>query len=272
MREEQKNNQLVVISQDALNEQSEKFVTSFNSTFLVIKLLSTAIFNDEKELKKLKSVKGILLVVDTDKETTIETCSLILKIRNITDVPIWIYSKPYIAIEREVFLNIGIDGFFDDKQSMREIELVIFNLLRRIKDIKEEKVEVIPSKDSVKFPERSRKNKQSSYQNKKKSDISEEKRKIEIILESELEKMWVDNLEVSLSSKQFILAKLLISNKNKVVDYETIYATIWGGRYDKEKRNMVGAIVAQLRSKFERNKINIKFIYNVPNTGYKFVF
>ncbi|MEG0255993.1 winged helix-turn-helix domain-containing protein [Vagococcus sp.] len=272
MKTEKINNQLVVISQDVLNKQSEKFVTSFDSSFLTIQLMSTIIFDDENELNKLKKVKGIILVVDTDKETTIETCSLILKIRDITKAPIWLYSKPYLAIEREVFLNIGIDGFFSDDQSMREIELIILNLLKRAK---ERDVEINKTKNILDLPEMTSKNKRNNYQNRKNNNVYneklEEKRKVEIVLDSELENIWVNDLEVLLSSKQFVLAELLISNKNKVVDYATIYVTIWGGEYDKDKRNMVGAIVAQLRSKFERNKISTKFIYNVPNTGYKFV-
>ena len=45
----------------------------------------------------------------------------------------------------------------------------------------------------------------------------------------------------------------------------------WSGDYDIDKKNMVGSIVAQLRNKLERYQVQTKFIYNVPNKGYRFV-
>lgn len=276
MNEVKDNNQLVVISQDVLNKQSERFVTSFDSSFLNIKLMSTNIFEDEKELDKLKKIKAILLIVDTEKESTIETCSTILRIRNITDLPIWLYSKPYLAIEREVFLNIGIDGFFDENQSMREVELTILNLLRRTNSLKGHVKQTSISKDVLFMSDKNKTKVSVDTLDEDKMPILEEikekkeyKKSVAMILDDEDEHIWINNIEIPLSNKQFILAELLISNKNKIVDYETIYTTIWDEEYDKEKRNMVAAVVAQLRSKFERNKINTKFIYNVPNTGYK---
>lgn len=275
MKEANSNNQFLIISQDTLNEQSEKFVTAFDSNFLNVKLVSSYILNDEKELNKLKNVKAIMLIVDKDKETTIETCSTIIKIRNVTDTPIWLYSKPYLAVEREVFLNIGIDGFFNDTQSLSEIELTILNLLKRTDEVKKEEMTSTPSKDVLLMSENIKRNPELNKKNKRKNRLFEEKieekKEIVIRLDSKNERIWVDNLEVSLSSKQFILAELLINHKNNIVDYETIYKAIWDDKYDKEKRNMVGAIVAQLRSKFERNKITTRFIINVPNAGYKFI-
>lgn len=276
MNEIKNNNQLLIISHDALNEQSEKFVTSFDSNFLNVKLMSTNIFHDEKEMDKIKKVKAILLIVDKEKETTIETCSSILKIRNMTDVPIWLYSDPYLAIEREVFLNIGIDGFFNENQSMGEIELTILNLLRRVNDLKPEQVHLNVPKDVLIMSEEKKRKEEANYGISRNNmsvfeEKKEKKQNVAMVLDDDEEHLWVNNVEIPLSSKQYILAELLISNKNAIVDYETIYTTIWGEDYDKEKRNMVGAVVAQLRSKLERNKIRTKFIYNVPNTGYKFV-
>lgn len=275
MKEANSNNQFLIISQDTLNEQSEKFVTAFDSNFLNVKLVNSYILNNEKELNKLKNVKAIMLIVDKDKETTIETCSTIIKIRNVTDTPIWLYSKPYLAVEREVFLNIGIDGFFNDSQSLSEIELTILNLLKRTDEVKKEEMTSTPSKDVLLMSENIKRNPELNKKNKRKNRLFEEKieekKEIVIRLDSKNERIWVDNLEVSLSSKQFILAELLINHKNNIVDYETIYKAIWDDKYDKEKRNMVGAIVAQLRSKFERNKITTRFIINVPNAGYKFI-
>lgn len=267
--------QLLVVNQGGLDDNSEKFVKTFDSSLLDVKFVNNRFFSETKISEKLKAVKGIILVVDVEKETTIETCATILNIRMLTNAPIWLKtSVAYTSIEREVFLNIGIDGFFYEDYSMKEIELTVLNLLKRMDSLKE--TEDTTSNKTASFsPMSAKSNIKKDRYNRNVHHYSNEKevkeKVISISLDGETQTMIFDKTNVPLSNKQYQLAELFLENKNEIVGYETIYTTIWSGDYDIDKKNMVGSIVAQLRNKLERYQVQTKFIYNVPNKGYRFV-
>lgn len=267
--------QLLVVNQGGLDDNSEKFVKTFDSSLLDVKFVNNRFFSETKISEKLKAVKGIILVVDVEKETTIETCATILNIRMLTNAPIWLKtSVAYTSIEREVFLNIGIDGFFYEDYSMKEIELTVLNLLKRMNSLKETE-DISSNKTSSFAPISARNNIKKDRYNRNVHHYSNEKevkeKIVAISLDGETKTMIFDKVNVPLSNKQYQLAELFLENKNEIVDYKTIYTTIWSGDYDIDKKNMVGSIVAQLRNKLERYQVQTKFIYNVPNKGYRFV-
>ncbi|MDT2848287.1 winged helix-turn-helix domain-containing protein [Vagococcus carniphilus] len=267
--------QLLVVNQGGLDDNSEKFVKTFDSSLLDVKFVNNHFFSETKISEKLKAVKGIILVVDVEKETTIETCATILNIRMLTNAPIWLKtSVAYTSIEREVFLNIGIDGFFYEDYSMKEIELTVLNLLKRMDSLKG--TEDTSSNKTASFsPMSVKSNIKKDRYNRNVHHYSNEKevkeKVISISLDGETQTMIFDKTNVPLSNKQYQLAELFLENKNEIVDYKTIYTTIWSGDYDIDKKNMVGSIVAQLRNKLERYQVQTKYIYNVPNKGYRFV-
>ncbi|MDT2830250.1 winged helix-turn-helix domain-containing protein [Vagococcus carniphilus] len=267
--------QLLVVNQEGLDDNSEKFVKTFDSSLLDVKFVNNRFFSETKISEKLKAVKGIILVVDVEKETTIETCATILNIRMLTNAPIWLKtSVAYTSIEREVFLNIGIDGFFYEDYSMKEIELTVLNLLKRMNSLKEEE-DTTPNKPSSFSPMSAKRDIKKDRYNRNIHHYSNEKevkeKNVSISLDGATKTMIFDKTNVPLSNKQYQLAVLFLENKNEVVGYEKIYTTIWNGPYDIDKKNMVGSIVAQLRNKLERYQVQTKFIYNVPNKGYRFV-
>lgn len=222
---------------------------------------------NEDKLKTVNLVKGIIIVNNVEIKSTIITCSLVLKIRELSNVPIWIVSNSYTSIEREVFLNIGVDGFFYQDNSNKEIELTMTNLIKRDSNTNKFQKGVEEGRPTNNL----KKNLSNKKNKKKKEEEITELRQAEIIIDNQEQKVIVNEIEIRLSDKQFELAILLISNKNEVVDYETIYGTIWKDQYDSDKKVFVTGLVAQLRSQFERNQVNQKYIYNVPNKGYKFV-
>ena len=267
--------QLLVVNQGGLDDNSEKFVKTFSSSLLDLKFVNNRFFSETKISEKLKTVKGIILVVDVEKETTIETCATILNIRMLTNAPIWLQIKTsYTPIEREVFLNIGIDGFFYDDYSMKEIELTVLNLLKRMNSLKETE-DTSSNKTSSIAPISAKNNIKKDRYNRNVHHYSNEKevkeKNVSISLDGATKTIIFDKTNVPLSNKQYQLAVLFLENKNEVVGYEKIYTTIWSGPYDIDKKNMVGSIVAQLRNKLERYQVQTKFIYNVPNKGYRFV-
>ncbi|MDT2813299.1 winged helix-turn-helix domain-containing protein [Vagococcus carniphilus] len=267
--------QLLVVNQGGLDDNSEKFVKTFDSSLLDVKFVNNRFFSETKISEKLKTVKGIILVVDVEKETTIETCATILNIRMLTNAPIWLKtSVAYTSIEREVFLNIGIDGFFYEDYSMKEIELTVLNLLKRMDSLKETEDTTL-NKTASFSPMSAKSNIKKDRYNRNVHHYSNEKevkeKVISISLDGETQTMIFDKTNVPLSNKQYQLAELFLENKNEIVGYEKIYTTIWNGPYDIDKKNMVGSIVAQLRNKLERYQVQTKFIYNVPNKGYRFV-
>jgi len=67
---------------------------------------------------------------------------------------------------------------------------------------------------------------------------------------------------INLTKKEHQLLKLLISNKNSIVDIYTIENTIWADR--EVNINTIRTLVKRLKQ-----KLKYKFIKNIPSRGYQ---
>lgn len=83
-----------------------------------------------------------------------------------------------------------------------------------------------------------------------------------IFLETDKKSLIVDNIEVHLNKKEFLLLKLLTSNKTKAFSYEEIENVVWGGQV--MSLSAIRSVVRDLRKKVGEN-----YILNVSGIGYR---
>lgn len=83
-----------------------------------------------------------------------------------------------------------------------------------------------------------------------------------IYLENDKKSLIVDEVEVHLNKKEYLLLKLLSSNDSKAFSYEEIENLVWGGQV--MSTSAIRSVVRDLRK-----KIGEKFILNVSGIGYR---
>lgn len=75
--------------------------------------------------------------------------------------------------------------------------------------------------------------------------------------------------EVKLTSKEFAILKLLVTNRQRVFTKEQIYQTIWKDTYYGDE-NIINVHIRRLREKIEDDPSNPHYIKTLWGIGYKF--
>ena len=78
-----------------------------------------------------------------------------------------------------------------------------------------------------------------------------------------------DGQEVKLTSKEFAILKLLVTNRQRVFTKEQIYQTIWKDTYYGDE-NIINVHIRRLREKIEDDPSNPHYIKTLWGIGYKF--
>lgn len=83
-----------------------------------------------------------------------------------------------------------------------------------------------------------------------------------IIFDCDNKNLIIDDIEVHLNKKEYLLLKLLSSNQNKIFSYEEIENLVWGGL--PMSLSAIRSVVRDLRK-----KIGEGFIVNISGSGYR---
>lgn len=84
-------------------------------------------------------------------------------------------------------------------------------------------------------------------------------------------KIYSDQKEVALTTKEFNILCFLVANKGRVLTYEQIYQRIWGEDAIGNESNLVGCHIRNLREKLYEVSPNAPFtIRCVREVGYCF--
>ncbi|SHH99469.1 response regulator transcription factor [Clostridium grantii] len=76
-----------------------------------------------------------------------------------------------------------------------------------------------------------------------------------------------DNLQLNLTPKEFLLLKILIENKNKVLNRSELLDLVWGYNYIGDPK-IVDVNVRRLRSKLEKNPSEPDYVETIWGMGY----
>ncbi|MCR4842133.1 MAG: response regulator transcription factor [Eubacterium sp.] len=82
-------------------------------------------------------------------------------------------------------------------------------------------------------------------------------------------RVYIDDKEIRLTSKEFDLLELMITNPNKVYSREDLMKIVWGADYPSDVRT-VDVHVRRLREKIESNPSEPKYVHTKWGTGYYF--
>lgn len=86
----------------------------------------------------------------------------------------------------------------------------------------------------------------------------------------ELRKVCVGNTEIELTVKEFDALYLLISNRNRILTFETLARQIWGEEYIDITTKTIHNLMSRVRHKLQVSPDARNYIVCVRGVGYKF--
>lgn len=91
-----------------------------------------------------------------------------------------------------------------------------------------------------------------------------------IMIYPDYRKVFVNDIEIELTKKEFDILYLLMRNHHRVFTYQQIYNAVWGDDYIDDGNNSLFSEIKRLRKKLKINEDNPDYIKNVHNLGYSF--
>jgi len=86
----------------------------------------------------------------------------------------------------------------------------------------------------------------------------------------ELRKVCVGDTEIELTVKEFDALYLLISNRNRILTFETLSCQIWGEEYIDITTKTIHNLMSRVRHKLQVDPSEPEYIKSVRGVGYKF--
>ena len=195
-------------------------------------------FDGEEALEYDKNNKYDLILLDVmlPKLTGFEVCQ---QIREFSNVPIIMVTAKSEDMDKILGLEYGADDYITKPFNILEVKARIKAIMRRT----------------------------GAKENKNKNDnlivISEMK------MDRESRRVFINDNEVNLTTKEFEVLELLIMNPGKVYSRDNLLKIIWGEDYPGDVRT-VDVHIRRLREKIENNPSEPKYVQTKWGLGYFF--
>ncbi len=196
----------------------------------------TCAYDGEEALQFVKenSFDIVLLDVMLPKLGGFEVCQ---QIRDFSNVPIIMLTAKTDDMDKVLGLDYGADDYITKPFNILEVKARIKAILRRLD--KQGKEQVADRFIAV-------------------ADMK---------LDCEGRRVYIGEREINLTTKEFELLELLISNPNKVYSREKLLNLVWGVDYPGDVRT-VDVHVRRLREKIESKPSDPKYVHTKWGVGY----
>lgn len=195
-------------------------------------------FDGEEALEYAKKNKYDLVLLDVmlPKLTGFEVCQ---QIREFSNVPIIMLTAKSEDMDKILGLEYGADDYITKPFNILEVKARIKAIMRRTGTKETEK------------------------KNENVISISDMK------MDRESRRVFIQNKEVNLTTKEFEVLELLIMNPGKVYSRDNLLKIIWGEDYPGDVRT-VDVHIRRLREKIEANPSEPKYVQTKWGLGYFF--
>ncbi|MGX7265056.1 winged helix-turn-helix domain-containing protein [Enterococcus crotali] len=204
------------------------------------------IFGELPSNEKLCTYDGILIEEIGEGDIS-QTFSIILQIKQQTNAYIWVLSENSTLINRQIYLQLGVDGNFYRESFPVEVIFYLKNFLERQKALKE----VLGGKHR-------------SYQTTKQKnqlELNPVNHSLLVPIEDG------DIVEIGLTKLEYRIIELLYSHPGAAFSYEELYEKLWHTSYTQENYR-VANVIFHIREKLEQHGVDSSFIKTVRSKGY----
>jgi DNA-binding response OmpR family regulator len=195
-------------------------------------------YDGEEALEMAKATEYDLILLDVmlPKMDGFEVCQ---QVREFSDVPIIMLTAKGDDMDKILGLDYGADDYITKPFNILEVKARIKAIMRRgrKKDEKEKPGNVLEKHDMK---------------------IDRDNRRV-----------FIEGVEVNLTTKEFDVLELLATNPDKVYSREQLLELIWGSDYPGDART-VDVHIRRLREKIEKLPSNPKYVYTKWGVGYYF--
>lgn len=176
----------------------------------------------------------ILLDVMLPKLSGFEVCQ---QIRDFSNVPIIMLTAKTDDMDKILGLDYGADDYMTKPFNILEVKARIKAILRRLdkQDKEQIKGQFITAADMK--------------------------------LDCEGRRVYIDEREINLTTKEFEVLELLVTNPNKVYSREKLLNLVWGADYPGDVRT-VDVHIRRLREKIESKPSDPKYVHTKWGVGY----
>lgn len=193
---------------------------------------------DGEEALKMANDKTIDLIILDLMLPKIDGLTVCQKIREFSNVPIIMLTAKTEDMDKILGLEYGADDYLTKPFNILELKARVKAVLRRVTPSDSGKEKSVAAIGSVK-------------------------------LDYNLRRVEIDGNPIDLTSKEFDLMDLFITNAGKVYSRENLLDIVWGFEYPGDVRT-VDVHVRRLREKIEPNPAEPKFIHTKWGVGYYF--
>ncbi|WP_302625596.1 response regulator transcription factor [uncultured Eubacterium sp.] len=162
------------------------------------------------------------------------------QIREFSDMPIIMLTAKGDDMDKILGLEYGADDYITKPFNILEVKARIKAIIRRNK----RKNASAPQEPKI---------------------ITSGKMKLDI----EAKRLYIEDIEIKLTVKEFDILKLLAENPGKIYSREQLLTIIWGSRYPGDART-VDVNVRRLREKIEENPAKPEYVHTKWGMGYYF--
>ena len=162
------------------------------------------------------------------------------QVREFSDMPIIMLTAKGDDMDKILGLEYGADDYITKPFDILEVKARIKAIIRRNK------------KRSVSVPQEPK-------------VIISGKMKLDI----EAKRLYIEDIEIKLTVKEFDILKLLAENPGKIYSREQLLTIIWGSKYPGDART-VDVNVRRLREKIEENPAKPEYVHTKWGMGYYF--
>lgn len=162
------------------------------------------------------------------------------QVKEFSDMPIIMLTAKGDDMDKILGLEYGADDYITKPFNILEVKARIKAIIRRNK------------KRSVSVPQEPK-------------VIISGKMKLDI----EAKRLYIEDIEIKLTVKEFDILKLLAENPGKIYSREQLLTIIWGSKYPGDART-VDVNVRRLREKIEENPAKPEYVHTKWGMGYYF--
>lgn len=193
---------------------------------------------DGEEALKMAGDKSIDLIILDLMLPKIDGLTVCQKIREFSNVPIIMLTAKTEDMDKILGLEYGADDYLTKPFNILELKARVKAVLRRRTPAEVKKEKSVTSVGSI-------------------------------ILDYNLRRVEVEGKAIDLTSKEFDLMDLFLTNAGKVYSRENLLDIVWGYEYPGDVRT-VDVHVRRLREKVEPNPAEPKYIHTKWGVGYYF--
>lgn len=188
------------------------------------------------EMVRANSYDIILLDIMLPKLTGLEVCQ---QIREFSDVPIVMLTAKGDDMDKILGLEYGADDYITKPFNILEVKARLKAIMRRTNvkadNNKNDKEKIIETGD--------------------------------LRLDCEGRRLYINDVEINLTAKEFDVLELLVLNPNKVYSRDSLLKIVWGSDYPGDVRT-VDVHIRRLREKVESNPSEPKYVHTKWGVGY----